>query len=173
MRKRLATMNESDAFGFRARGLRGGDVRIGIGLNLGDGCVGNMGSDRHFDYSVIGDAVNIAAWIESSCKDVGYDIVVSQSVVNAVPGFAFLAAGSVPLKGKTEPLGLFAMLGDETYAATPEFLGLAERHAALLKAADETDDRLLESTLAACRAAAPEHLSSFYDRFVDRLTTKS
>ncbi len=60
-------LNRTDAFGFKAAGKGLDDIQIGIGLNSGDACVGNMGSMSRFNYSVVGDTVNVAARIESSC----------------------------------------------------------------------------------------------------------
>ena len=51
-------------------------IEIGIGINTGEAVIGNMGSDTRFDYSAIGDAVNLAARLESSTKEVGEDIVI-------------------------------------------------------------------------------------------------
>ena len=51
-------------------------IDIGIGINTGEAVIGNMGSDTRFDYSAIGDAVNLAARLESSTKEVGEDIVI-------------------------------------------------------------------------------------------------
>ena len=55
-------------------------VRIGVGLNTGIACVGNMGSEKRFNYSAMGDVVNVAARIEGLCKEVGADILASESV---------------------------------------------------------------------------------------------
>jgi adenylate cyclase len=132
MRAVLQEMNGADAFGLSARGLS--QVKIGIGLHGGEACVGNMGSQRRFNYTAMGDVVNTAARIESSCKAVGLDIVVSDAIVRAAPDFAFLEAGTLPLKGKAQPVRLFGMIGDEQKAASPEFVELARRHAELLAA---------------------------------------
>lgn len=162
-------LNAADAFHFRQRGLPTQSVRIGVGLNTGEACVGNMGSDRRFNYSVIGDAVNIAARIESSCKAVGADCVVSEDTARAAPGFAFLEAGAIPLKGKSVPIRLFALVGDPDYATSAEFQALAEAHAALVAAIDDGDRETALARLAACRERAPERLHDIYDRFAERI----
>lgn len=163
-------LNAEDAFRFKARNLPARDVRIGVGLNTGEACVGNMGSDRRFNYSVIGDAVNVAARIESSCKAVGADCVVSQETALAAPDFAFLEAGAIPLKGKSVPIKLFALVGGPDLAATPEFKILSDRHAGLVAAIEARDRNLAERCLASCREAAGDRLADFYDRFADRVS---
>jgi adenylate cyclase len=162
-------LNEADAFRFRARGLATQTVRIGVGLNTGEACVGNMGSDRRFNYSVIGDAVNVAARIESSCKAVGADCVVSEDTARAAADFAFLEAGAIPLKGKTTPIKLFALVGDADHAATEAFKTLADAHARLVDAIDANDVARALAGLASCRALAPAALHDFYDRFAERI----
>lgn len=162
-------LNETDAFHFRARGLPTQAVRIGIGLNTGEACVGNMGSSRRFNYSVIGDAVNVAARIESSCKAVGADCVVSQDTARAAPDFAFLEAGAIPLKGKSVPIKLFALVGDPDHAASPGFRALAEEHARLVGAIEAGRGQDALAHLEACRRLADGGLTDFYDRFAERV----
>ena len=60
-----------------------------------------MGAESRFNYSAVGDAVNIAARIEFSCKEVGFDILVSESTASLLTGFALLEAGALALKGKS------------------------------------------------------------------------
>ncbi|WP_208976897.1 CHASE2 domain-containing protein [Stappia sp. ES.058] len=162
-------LNESDAFGFKARNMPKTTVQIGVGLNSGQACVGNMGSNRRFNYSVIGDAVNIAARIESSCKAVGADCVVSQATALAAPDFAMLDAGAIPLKGKSVPISLFALAGDPDYAATPAFADLSSAHARMMRAVATEDASAARTALDACRACAPAHLAAFYDRLEERI----
>ena len=85
MRAIVDELNAGDAFGFAARGRSDLQVKIGVGINTGTACVGNMGSERRFNYSVIGDAVNVAARIEASCKEMGVDILISESVARGRP----------------------------------------------------------------------------------------
>ncbi len=103
-------------------------VRFGVGLNTGLACVGNLGSLRRFDYSVIGDEVNVASRLESASKMFGVDIVASEATRAEAPGFAWLAVDSVVFKNKTRPVGVFALVGDASTAASPEFATLSEAH---------------------------------------------
>jgi len=162
-------LNAEDAFGFHRPELGLGDVQVGIGVNSGMGCVGNMGSDTRFNYSVVGDTVNVAARIESSCKAVGWPVLLSETTAGACAGFAMLEAGSIALKGKSAPATLFALIGDETLAATAEWKQLAECHARFV--ADRADPARagdLSALTSACLAAAPPELagklSGFYER---------
>ncbi len=75
MRETLAELNAADAFGFG----KDQPVGIGIGIHTGVACVGNMGAETRFNYSAVGDAVNVAARIESSCKEIGFDILISRT----------------------------------------------------------------------------------------------
>ncbi|HEX2554966.1 MAG TPA: adenylate/guanylate cyclase domain-containing protein [Microvirga sp.] len=158
-------MNAEDAFGFAGRGSPHLKVKIGIGLNTGEACVGNMGSERRFNYSVVGDAVNIAARIESSCKAVGVTVLVSEDTARAAPGFAFLEAGAVPLKGKSNAVKLFGLVGDEAHAATPAFRRLADEHARLIAAIAAQDRTKSLEALLSCRALSGKELAAFYEAF--------
>ena len=81
-------------------------VQIGIGINTGDAVVGNMGSDQRFDFSAIGDAVNVAARLESNTKEQGVDILVGSSTANAAPdGLTFHQ--HINVKGKAERLTVY------------------------------------------------------------------
>ena len=66
---------------WRAEAAKAGDtavvpIAIGVGLNSGECCVGNMGSEQRFDYSVLGDGVNLASRLEGQCKSYGVPIVI-------------------------------------------------------------------------------------------------
>ena len=126
MLAKIRQMNEADAFGFKALGL--GEVAIGVGINTGMGCVGNMGSKSRFDYSVIGDAVNIAARLESATKEAGWPLLVSSETAQSSPEFAFLDAGKLELKGKSSAQQVFALIGDEAFAASHSFQEIKRGH---------------------------------------------
>jgi adenylate cyclase len=128
MRETLREMNDRNAFGL------GRPIAIGIGINTGIACVGNMGAESRFNYSAVGDAVNTTARIESASKEVAFDILVSATVAEKLQDFALLDAGSYALKGKSERARLFLLLGDGKLAQTPEFQHLREVHAKLFAA---------------------------------------
>jgi adenylate cyclase len=167
MRQALAELNGNDAFGLRDRGLS--QVKIGIGLHTGEACVGNMGSQRRFNYTAMGDVVNTTARIESSCKAAGMDILISEEIARAVPGFAFLEAGAMGLKGKSQPIKLLGLVGDEEKAASPEFVELSRRHAELLAAIIEGRAADASHALTHCRALGGALLTNFYNRFEEQI----
>ncbi|MEZ5338610.1 MAG: adenylate/guanylate cyclase domain-containing protein [bacterium] len=92
-----------------ARGLP--RFQIGIGINVGRVIMGNIGSDLRQEYTVIGDAANVASRVESQTKEFGWSILVTQSVVDGVSGeycFRFVSAQQV--KGRVEEVRLHAVL---------------------------------------------------------------
>ncbi len=88
-------------------------VRIGIGLNSDACCVGNMGSDQRFDYSVLGDGVNLASRLEGQSKQYGMTIVIGEQTHKAIQGFATIELDLIMVKGKTEAVHIYGLLGDE------------------------------------------------------------
>jgi adenylate cyclase len=83
-------------------------IAIGIGLNTGDAIIGNMGSDSRFDYSAIGDAVNVAARLESATKDAGVDILIGESTADKVLD-QMTYVGTISVKGKEEQLKVYTV----------------------------------------------------------------
>ena len=138
MRARLEALNADGTLG---------DIAIGIGLATGPALVGHMGLESRFDYSAIGDSVNIASRVEAESKRLGFDIVASGATRRAAPHLAWLEAGTVLLRGKAARLDIHLLVGDAALAATPAFLALRAAHRQLLAGAGD---------VAACRALAQD-----------------
>ena len=108
-------------------------VQIGIGLNTGVCCVGNLGSETRFDYSVIGDNVNVASRLEGQSKMYDVVTIVGESTTARAPDFAFLELDLLKVKGKTEATRIFALLGDDALKETRGFIDLTARHGEFLR----------------------------------------
>jgi adenylate cyclase len=166
MRAELRQLNAALKAEAAASGRPAVTIEAGIGLNSGDACVGNMGSEQRFAYSVIGDAVNVASRLESLTRAYGVDIIIGEDTVKQVPGNAFLELDQVRVKGRAAPLRIFAVLGDAATAATPEFKRLAERHHQMIAAYRAQDWRTAHAALADCLRLDPalSELYELYDR---------
>ena len=104
------------------------DVHIGVGINSGDMVVGNMGSQMRFDYTVMGDSVNLASRLEGTNKEYGTTIIISEYTYEMIKNELFCRElDAVRVKGKKLPVRIFELLGDRKDAAEwQEFVGRFE-----------------------------------------------
>ena len=83
-------------------------IDIGIGINSGVAVIGNMGSETRFDFTALGDAVNLAARMESSCKEVGEDIVIAQGTAEQTD-IKLDRLDDIYVKGKEKPIQIYTI----------------------------------------------------------------
>jgi adenylate cyclase len=97
-------------------------INVGVGLNTGVCVVGNMGSNLRFDYSVLGDSVNLASRLEGQSKEYGFPIIIGSNTALAVKEkFAILELDFIMVKGKNEPEVIYAIAGREDIAQSGRF----------------------------------------------------
>ncbi|MEM7424492.1 MAG: adenylate/guanylate cyclase domain-containing protein [Pseudomonadota bacterium] len=106
----------------------GHDIQIGVGLNTGNCSVGNFGSNQRFNYSVLGDSVNLAARIEGLTKGYGVELLVGETTAKAASSFALLEADLIRVVGKQTPERVFALLGDAAVAGSANFEAMKSAH---------------------------------------------
>lgn len=115
--------------------LIGSDVAIGVGINSGDMVVGNMGAHERFNYTVIGDAVNLCSRLEGLTKVYGVFCLVGDTTRRSAPDFEFREVDLVQVKGKGEPVAIHELLsGPGTVIATYTELDLFAKSVAAYRA---------------------------------------
>ncbi len=156
MQEDIAALREK----LRAQGLP--EIRMRIGIHSCTAVIGNLGSDDRFDYTAIGDGVNLAARLEGVNKLYGTGILVSGETASRLGGAVKMRpVDRVIVKGKTEPVEIFTPCGDD---ATIE---LATRAVQAYRARDwDGSERLWREVL---RAIPGDGVTSIYLERIARL----
>jgi adenylate cyclase len=148
-------------------------LRVGIGLNTGPCVVGNMGSDFRFNYSVLGDTVNVASRLEARTKDYRLPLVIgSRTAERAQEKFATMEIDLIQVKGKKQPEAVFAVLGRAATDQDPRSKELRTLNAQMLTSfrKQQWDDAL--GLIERCRAAGNGYdLDGLYDMYAERIAT--
>jgi len=170
----LDMINAMKALNARNSGLVGpwpGDVSIGIGLNAGRCCVGNMGSKQRLSYSLIGDAVNVASRLEGLTKVYGVPILMGHKLAENIPEFAVIEVDAVRVVGRDAPERIHALLGRPEDTSNEGFAGLKDGFAAMLTAYRAQDWDAASAALVTARKSGEsfgvEKLAALYETRIE------
>jgi adenylate cyclase len=172
MRKRLILLNSELALESAAKNEPPIELGIGIGLNSGICCVGNVGSAQRFDYSALGDTVNLAARLEGQCKTYGVEVILSAGTMEGLEDMATLELDLIQVKGKTEPIRIFTVLGDAELANDAEFKAIEVHHRAMLEHFRAQEWSRARDDIRQARALSEDAklpLAGTYDLFAERI----
>ena len=168
MQSRLVELNAQLKIEAEEDGRKFIPINIGIGVNTGECVVGNMGSAQRFDYSVLGDAVNLGARLEGQSKSYGVINVVGEETMPAIQDFATIELDLIAVKGKDEAVRIFSMLGGPEMAGDQTYLKLKAESEALMKAYFDQRWSDAKGHLANCREIWPD-LVVLWDLYDERL----
>ena len=165
IRKATTQLNADETIGGLLKERGQWPLRCGVGMCTGPACVGNMGSQTRFDYSAVGETVNIAARTETASKRANFDIVIAGELDPATQQLAVLSAGHVAMAGRSTEMQIWAVAGDEAVAQSPIFAELRLLHDGLLKDLAAMRDEGLSDTLSKCIVLSEQfepRLKDFY-----------
>ncbi|MCA1242167.1 adenylate/guanylate cyclase domain-containing protein [Stappia stellulata] len=174
MVRRLAEVNAARLAEDEKAGRTHVPLRVGIGLNTGDCVVGNMGSEFRFDYSVMGDAVNLASRLEGQTKTYGVTIIAgAETARGAADDYAFLEIDRIRVKGKSEPETIHCLVGDAKMRRDPAFLEEKTVFASMLNAYRSQDWSTAAAALTRFAEIAPPALAGLVPAYRARLARLS
>jgi adenylate cyclase len=169
MLDRLKQLNQELAEEAKRVGRQYFPIAIGIGLNSAVCCVGNMGSQQRFDYSVLGDGVNLASRLEGQTKTYGIATLIGEETRSLAPEFAAVEVDLIRVKGKTAPARVYTLLGGPERAMTDAFRALEAMQNGFLVAYRAGQWDAAERALAQVRAAGGSELAGLCDVYAERI----
>ncbi len=171
MLERAAALNGELKSEAEANGGEFMPLRIGIGLNTGPCVVGNMGSDFRFNYSVLGDTVNLASRLEARTKDYRLPMVIgSRTAEVAKNRFATMEIDLILVKGKRQPEAVFTVLGRAEVEQDPRCIELRDLNAQMLARFRKQDwDGALDFIQRCRKSANGFDVAGLYDMYEERI----
>jgi adenylate cyclase len=171
MLDRVERLNQQNEEAAKVGGARFVPIHIGVGINTGHCVVGNMGSDLRFDYSVLGDSVNLASRLEGQCKSYGLPIIIGSRTANvAKDKFAILELDFIAVKGKNEPEVVYAIVGRDDMARSGRFQRWRELNMRMLSLYRSRDWAAALSVIAEGQAADEENrFRTLYNVYAERI----
>ena len=147
-------------------------LQVGIGINTGSCVVGNMGSDLRFDYSVLGDSVNLASRLEGQTKTYGVPIITGSKTAQVVKDkFAMLELDCITVVGKKEPEVIYAIMGRDEMTKSVGFQRLRDLNMKILSCYRSRDWSGALSAIEEGRAADEDRkLKTLFNLYAERIT---
>ena len=161
MSKALNVLNEE------REKLKEEKLSIGIGINTGDCIVGNMGSDKRFDYTVLGDSVNLASRLEGQSANYGMQIILGEETTKGVSQekYTFFELDLIAVKGKSEPVSIYTVFDNKETLKDSNFL---EDHNEFLKNYRSQNWEQARDHINKYRFSRPE-FTLYYSLFFERI----
>ncbi|MFK8033934.1 MAG: CHASE2 domain-containing protein [Hyphomicrobiales bacterium] len=149
---------------------RGLDLKIGIGLNTGPSCVGNLGSSQRFSYSAIGDTVNVTSRLEGLTKQYGLDNLASDETVNSIENFFSLEVDKVRVVGREQPVTVHFLASQSGLRDGAELEALFKQHGEMLATYRIGDFQLAKQQILQLEAKMPEGFARLYSIYKSRIS---